>query len=164
MKGEEPASLRQDLLSLVTCPVGSVTVTFDPPLRRTPQNVITTSTGVLSNCVTLLGSPVTSATAWRQLNEPGISCETLLNTPTTTLMLTWNTGETSTLRSTQVRVASMPLTSIAEETGTVVSGKFTGATSVRTATFLSTDLAACDSPEGLSSLSGLLTLSLVQAL
>ncbi|MBZ4401159.1 hypothetical protein [Myxococcus sp. AS-1-15] len=163
-EGEVPASVEQDLSTLVTCPVGSVTVTFDPPLRRTPQDVVTTSTGVLSNCVTLLGSPVTSATAWRQLNEPGLSCANLLKTPSTTLSLTWNTGETSTLRSTQVRVASEPAVAIAEETGTVLSGKFEGATSVRTATFVSTDLAACDSPEGLSSLNGLLSLSLVQVL
>jgi len=45
--------------------------------------------------------------------------------------------------------------------GTVLSGKFEGATLVRTTTLLASDLAACDSDTGLASISGPVTLTVL---
>ncbi|WP_426730594.1 hypothetical protein [Myxococcus faecalis] len=148
-------SSRQGLLPIVTCPVGAVVVTFEPPLRAFPQDVLTTTSQSYSNCTTLLGDPVTSASTSRQTLQRGLTCDSLLGILSTRSALTWNTGETSNFVNTQIRLATEPPTSVAVEVGTVSSGKFEGSTAVRTATYLSADIAQCQSEAGVARLEGL---------
>ncbi|NTX63117.1 hypothetical protein HUA74_20925 [Myxococcus sp. CA051A] len=157
----EVGQSEQRLLTLVSCPVGSTQATYSPPLRTQPQDVNVTSIGLLSNCYSLLGSSVTSATSSVSFLRPGYSCTGLLDVRPITTQLTWNTGESSTLRLTQFTTAVNGNALIITQTGTVLSGKFVGATAVRTVTLLSTDLAACDSPEGLAGISGPMTITLL---
>ncbi|NTX10326.1 hypothetical protein HUA76_05975 [Myxococcus sp. CA056] len=158
---EEVGQSEQRLLALVTCPVGATHVTYSPPLRTQPQDVVFTSTGQASNCYSLLGSSVTSATSFVSFLMKGYSCTDLLDISSGTTLLTWNTGESSTVRQTQTTTAVNGNAIVVTQTGTVLSGKFVGATFVRTVTLLATDLAACDSPEGLTSISGPMTITLL---
>ncbi|TQF16629.1 hypothetical protein FJV41_07350 [Myxococcus llanfairpwllgwyngyllgogerychwyrndrobwllllantysiliogogogochensis] len=158
---EEVGQSEQRLLTLVTCPVGSTQVTYSPPLRNLPQDVNITSIGLASNCYSLLGSSVTSATSSVSFVMKGYSCTDLLDIGPVTTLLTWNTGESSTMRLTQTTTAVNGTAIVVTQTGTVLSGKFVGATVVRTVTLLSTDLAACDSPEGLAGISGPMTITLL---
>ncbi|AKF86490.1 hypothetical protein MFUL124B02_27695 [Myxococcus fulvus 124B02] len=148
------------LVTLLTCPVGSTSTDYSPPLRNTPQNVFTTGMGTLSNCYSLLGAQVTSASSQASGLRPGHSCQELLTVGSPISTITWNTGETSQFVQTQVSTRTEGLNLILVNVGTVRSGKFTGATVVRTLTYLSTDLDACRSPEGLSRLTGTQTLTL----
>ncbi|WP_163869977.1 hypothetical protein [Myxococcus eversor] len=66
---------------------------------------------------------------------------------------------------TQLRVGVQGTLSVFVLTGTVRSGKFVDATAVRTISYVTVDLEdGCASPEGLTSLSGLTTLSLTKVL
>lgn len=150
----------QPLLTIVECLVGSAAINYSPPLKNVEQDVTVVSTTVYSNCVSLLGGTVTSGTNTIRSFRPGFSCMDLLSIGSSTSVITWNTGETSTLIQTRVSSQINGNLAVLTNVGTVESGKFEGATVTRTTTYLSTDLAACDSPEGLSRLSGLATLSL----
>jgi len=75
--------------------------------------------------------------------------------------VTWNTGETSTLLQTRATVQVGATTIVITYVGTVESGRFAGATAIRTLTYLTTDLTACGSPEGVPGMSGLTTLTLL---
>ncbi|MFY1831254.1 hypothetical protein ACN47A_35400 [Myxococcus fulvus] len=150
----------QPLLTLVECLVGSAAIQYSPPLKNVEQDVTVVTTTVYSNCISLLGGTVTSGTNTIRSFRPGFSCMDLLSIGSSTSVITWNTGETSTLIQTRVSSQINGNLAILTNVGTVESGKFAGATVTRTTTYLSTDLAACDSAEGLSRLSGPATLSL----
>ncbi|AKF85727.1 hypothetical protein MFUL124B02_15090 [Myxococcus fulvus 124B02] len=151
-------------LAVVTCPVGAYRLTYDPPLRNTPQDVRVRGAGAYSNCYTLLGEPVTSASEEADFVRPNYQCSDLLNINPVTSDLIWNTGEVSTLQVTQVVVRVDGPLLVATHTGTVKSGKFAGATLVNTFTFLATDLDACSSPEGLRGMNAAQVLVLTRVL
>lgn len=151
---------------LVTCPVGTSQAFYSPGLKNTPQDVTVSGQATLSNCVTVLGDPVTSGTnSLTSSVVRGFSCGDLLLPRAVTQTVTWNTGETSTMVFTQLRVGVQGTLSVFVLTGTVRSGKFVDATAVRTISYVTVDLEdGCASPEGLTSLSGLTTLSLTKVL
>lgn len=159
----ELATAEQGLLTLVFCPVGAAESTYSPPLSTTPQTVMNTGTSTLTNCYSLFGG-VTSGSSVINNSRPDYSCNELLNIGSSGSVITWNTGETSTLTQTRIGSRVEGLAVIFTHIGSVVSGKFEGATTVRTTTYLNTDIAACFSPEGLSHLSGTTTLTLVGSL
>jgi|GEM_PF-1768966 len=153
-------------LVLVTCPLGTSQAFYSPGLKNTPQDVAVSGQGALSNCVTVLGDPVTSAASSLTTNVvTGFSCADLLRPRTVVHTVVWNTGESSTMTFTQLRVGVQDTLTVFALTGSVVSGKFVGATAVRTLSYVTLDLEnGCASPEGLTSLSGLATLSLTKLL
>nr|BDT37387.1 hypothetical protein MFMH1_70560 [Myxococcus sp. MH1] len=143
-------------MTLVTC-VGSVSSNYSPPLTNTPQDVNVVGSAVYSNC---LGGGVLTASSPTGGSFPDYSCQGLLQMGSSPAVLTWNTGETSTLVQTRVVVQGAGTSVTVLLLGSVTSGKFAGATSVRAFEFLNTDLDACYTPEGLSRLSGPSTLTL----
>ncbi|NTX02683.1 MULTISPECIES: hypothetical protein [Myxococcus] len=153
-------------LVLVTCPVGTSQASYSPGLKNTPQNVTVSGQATFSNCVTVLGDPVTSGTSSLTSGVvQGFSCGDLLLPRTVTQTVTWNTGESSTMVFTQLRVGVQDTLSVFTLTGTVLSGKFVDSIAVRTITYVTLDLEdGCASPEGLTSLSGLTTLTLTKLL
>ncbi|GEN08914.1 hypothetical protein SAMN05443572_10849 [Myxococcus fulvus] len=151
-------------LAVVTCPVGAFQTTYTPPLRDTPQDVRIQGAGGFSNCYTLLGEDVRSTSSAADFVKRGASCSDLLEIVPVTNQLTWNTGEVSTFRLTQVAVRADGPLFVLVQTGTVLSGKFEGATVVMNVTFSSTNLDACRSPEGLPGMSATQTLVLTRVL
>ncbi|MCK8498888.1 hypothetical protein ACJ2CR_23570 [Myxococcus faecalis] len=157
---EEPATAEQGLVTLVSCPIGSTVLNYSPPLKNTSQAVTTTGTTTYSNCYSLFGG-VTSGNTPLNVFRPSFACSDLLDIGTTNSVVTWNTLETSTLTLTRLGARVEGLSVVFTHVGSVVSGKFEGATAIRTTTVLNTDLDACSSPEGLARHSGTATLSLL---
>ncbi|MCP3058930.1 hypothetical protein LXT21_09115 [Myxococcus sp. K38C18041901] len=155
-----PATVEQGLVTLVSCPLGTAVIQYSPPLKNTPQDVTNTGSFTLSGCDALF-SGVSSGTIGLNLFRPGYSCHELLTSGTSDSVITWNTLETSTLTLTRVGTRVEGLSVLYTHLGSVVSGKFAGATAIRTTTYLSADLDACSSPEGLAQLSGTATLTLL---
>ncbi|NTX02682.1 MULTISPECIES: hypothetical protein [Myxococcus] len=153
-------------LVLVTCPVGTSQAFYSPGLKPTPQDVTVSGPATFSNCVTVLGAPVTSGTTnLAPVVVRDLSCVALLQPSSVTQTVTWNTGESSTLVLTQLLLDVQGTLTVLTRTGTVASGKFVGATAVRTITYVTLDLEnGCTSPEGLTSLSGPTTLTLTKLL
>ncbi|WP_143096927.1 hypothetical protein [Myxococcus fulvus] len=151
----------QQLLAAVTCPLGSSITNYAPPLKNTPQTVKVTGLATLSNCVSLVGPTVTSAEAPIDIVRPGYSCTNLLEFGASRLLIRWNTGETSTVVQTRVATQLNGNLVLLTQFGSVESGKFQGATVLRTTTYLNTDLVACSSPAGLPRLSGPTTLKVL---
>ncbi|SEU28653.1 hypothetical protein SAMN05443572_10848 [Myxococcus fulvus] len=147
-------------LTLLTCPLGTTVSEYSPSLKNEPQDVTVRGAGELSGCIGLLGAQVSSASNRTETFRPGYSCLDLLAIVPVLARLTWNTGEVSEIAQTQVTVRTEGLSLVFVQMGTVRSGKFEGATVVRTYTFLSTDLEACSSAEGLARLEGTQTLVL----
>lgn len=156
------APAAQASIHQITC-LGSTTQTFSPPLTNTPKPTTITISTSYTNCVSLTAPSITSGTSFSSATSPNASCVSLLNgtqtqVPTT---VTWNTGETSTITQTTV-VTIVAGQVVATSTGTVTSGKFLGATTVRVVTYLATDIQnGCLSPQGLPSNTGPVTLNAV---
>ncbi|AKF84570.1 hypothetical protein MFUL124B02_00965 [Myxococcus fulvus 124B02] len=152
-------------LVLVNCPLGAVVANYDPPLTQTPRATTIDVNTTFPACVTLPGSAVTSASiVVPPFVEQGKSCSDLTDIGTVAMpMVLWNTGETSSLKTTQVRVATQGTLTVVTGVGTVVAGKFQGAIANRTLTFLTADLTeGCLAGEGLSSINGQDTLTLTR--
>ncbi|TQF16487.1 hypothetical protein FJV41_08385 [Myxococcus llanfairpwllgwyngyllgogerychwyrndrobwllllantysiliogogogochensis] len=164
MPSPEPSleSSEAPLLGTVTCLLGTTTISFSPPLTNTPQDTTVSGVGGLTNCISLLTSPVTSGTTnFPAVLRPGLACDDLLGIRGATVNIVWNTGETSQLSLTQVIISGGSTVKETAQIGTVVSGKYAGATAVRTLTFVTADLEnACASPEGLPQYTALQTLAL----
>ncbi|MBN9684645.1 MULTISPECIES: hypothetical protein [unclassified Corallococcus] len=158
---EPTAQQEQKLLALVSCPVGAVVTNYSPPLRSTPQAVTIQGQATFSNCVSVFDPGLTSATNNFTINTTAYTCNDLLEIGSARTVVTWNTGETSTLVQTRVSSQVGSTTIVITYVGTVESGKYRGAVALRTLTYLSTDLDACTSPEGLTQMSGLTTLTLL---
>ncbi|NTX50169.1 hypothetical protein [Myxococcus sp. CA039A] len=156
----EVGQSEQRLLTLVSCPIGTSQTQYSPPLKRTPQDVTISTANQWSNCISLFGG-VTSGVSSSLFVRQDYSCDTLVGILPVTSQVTWNTGETSTFRQTQVSTNVQGATLVILQIGTVLSGKFEGATLVRTTTLLASDLAACDSDTGLASISGPVTLTIL---
>lgn len=159
---DEPiGQAEQKLLTLVSCPVGAVVTAYSPPLRSTPQPVTIQGNATFSNCVAPFDPSLSSATNTFTINTTAYTCNDLLEIGTARTQVKWNTNETSTLLQTRVSTQVGSTTIVIVYVGTVEAGKYQGATAIRTLTYLSTDLDACISPEGLEQMSGLTTLTLL---
>ncbi|MCP3063337.1 hypothetical protein LXT21_31615 [Myxococcus sp. K38C18041901] len=156
------ASSEAPLLGTVTCLLGTSTLSFSPPLTNTPQDTTVSGSGPLTNCTAVLADPVHSATTrLGPVLRRNLACDSLLNLIGGGLTVTWNTGETSQLALTQVVVSGGTTTRTTQQIGTVVSGKYEGATAVRTLVYVVADVEnACASPEGLAQYTSTQTLAL----
>lgn len=151
---------------VVTCPVGITQASYLPGLSEVTKDVTVAGATTLSNCVTIPASSVVSARLPLDSSLlADYSCADLLTPRTVRQVVTWNTGETSTLVFSQSReLAQGPLT-VFTLTGTVESGAFAEATAIWTVTYLNSDIEkGCASPGGLIWLSGPSTLELIRTM
>lgn len=151
-----------DTVPLVTC-TGSALQIYSPGLTLTTRATQVTSTQDYSPCVDAeVGStrdPVTSA-AGSVTFTSDISC--LVAPPVLNLQLTvnWNGGRTSTADVLAV-VTRTTGTTIATDTGTIVSGLFAGKTLSVTVVYPTLDIDACLLGSGVTSITGIATLAVL---
>lgn len=142
-----------------TCTASSQT-TFSPGLTLTPSTQDIAFTAGYSNCITPGRPDVTSGTrSGTYTGERG--CLSLLPPSASgTFVVTWNTGEKSTVTGTQTGqdVAGQTVLTM---TGTVTSGLFVGASFTEVLAQTNLDLLACLTPPGVQSQSGLGTLAVL---
>ncbi|MGW0929028.1 hypothetical protein [Streptomyces sp. NPDC002644] len=110
-----------------TCPLGTETTTYDPPVTLTPTTTDIDITTQLGPCVTTdpaitTGTINTSFTAVR-------SCVTIGSANNTTLKVTWNDGRSSTINVNFV-VNTVGGQVVSTGTGAVLSGPFSGDSAV----------------------------------
>lgn len=147
---------------LITCPLGHGEARYGTGVKAAPRDSAVSFQATVSNCVTVLGSAVTSATLGTEAPSlmRGLSCTDLARAGAGRQVVTWNTAETSTVLMSQSLLSVQDATTLVTQTGKVLSGKFQGATAVRTTTFLSTDIDnGCRSEDGLTYLKGPATFS-----
>ncbi|MEU6117219.1 hypothetical protein ABZ840_22100 [Streptomyces sp. NPDC047117] len=135
----------------ISCPVGSQVGTYSPGLEYQPQNVAFRTSGNVSGCVDLSGSGISGA-SFSTFGQGTASC--LAGSVSNTTTYRWSNGQTSTVRGTGAVNAKPNGVTVLVLTGTVESGLFTGATVVQTKVLLNSDLLACATPEGLTSVGG----------
>ncbi|MCP3104771.1 hypothetical protein LZ198_38490 [Myxococcus sp. K15C18031901] len=148
---------------LLTCSSGEAEARYERGVRNTPGDSVVSFSARMSDCVAVLGSAVKSATlgSGGPSMARGISCADLARAGVGRQVVTWNTAETSTLLMGRSRVSIEGAVTVVTQTGTVLSGKYEGATAVRTATFPRGDIeAGCLSEQGLTRLRGQVTLSM----
>ncbi|MFI8992616.1 hypothetical protein [Streptomyces sp. NPDC053542] len=140
----------------ISCPVGSQVGTYTPGLTYEPRDVAFRTSGNVSGCVDLSGSGISGA-SFSAVGQGRANC--LAGSLSNTSTYRWNNGQTSTVRGT-VTIGLRPNgVRVMVLTGTVESGLFTGATVVQTKVLLNSDLTACLSPEGLTSVGGPISLT-----
>jgi len=132
----------------LTC-LGSTTSSYSPGLTNQPRTVTVRSASTFAPCV---GVPA-GYTATASLNATRrLSCTDLLDLSSTgSSTLRWSKGGASVFSYTRTATRN-ELTTVVTFTGTITSGQFTGATVVETATALNTDLNACQTSAGLTTL------------
>ncbi|PSL52498.1 hypothetical protein B0I31_113171 [Saccharothrix carnea] len=140
----------------VTCtPPSSNSITYNPPLTRTPQDVTIGVSAQYGPCVSLSNPALTSGHRAISVLSPGFSCLELLNSGSVTFTITWNTGQTSTVSANySATVVGAALVDV--RTGTVTSGLFAGSTVLQTTTGPATDVLLCTA--GLGTVSGIYSL------
>ncbi|WP_342377044.1 hypothetical protein NVS55_37350 [Myxococcus stipitatus] len=147
---------------LITCPLGQGEAKYATGVKAEPRDSEVLFHASVSNCVTVLGSAVTSAQMGSEAPSlaRGMTCADLARAGAGRQVVTWNTAETSTVLMSQSHVSVQDATTLVTQTGKVLSGKFQGATAVRTTTYLSTDIdSGCRSATGLTYLKGPTTFS-----
>ncbi|MCP3058931.1 hypothetical protein LXT21_09120 [Myxococcus sp. K38C18041901] len=161
MPSEEDTTQTEQRLSMVACPVGATVNQYTPPLSVIPRDTHITGMSSFTNCVSLFDPEVTSGELLIDVQRPAYSCRDLLELGSTRAEVIWNTGETSTLFQTRTSLQISNTTIAVTYSGTVESGKFQGATAVRTLTYLDVDLFECFSSSGIQGMSGVTTLTLL---
>lgn len=145
----------------VTC-VGNETVTFSPGVTNTPGPVVNTTTQTFSPCLHVNGLHVTtwSGFAFGQSNRVA-SCLQLFGGGPGTRTIEWSNGHTSTwdyTTTTQIVEGNY----VVVGTGAITDGLYEGALAQRELVLLGLveGLAACNTPEGLTELSGAFTFTI----
>ncbi|MGW0933061.1 hypothetical protein [Streptomyces sp. NPDC002644] len=133
---------------------GSQQVTFDPPVKNTPQTVTTHAQDVY-NCSSLLTN-ISSGTMELTTVRPDTSCLLIITPPgPQTMTFHWNNGQSSTVAFTVYTTATAANnTFVSVGTGTVTSGLGVGALVTRTVAVPSLNAVACAN-EGISAKSSL---------
>lgn len=140
----------------VSCPVGSQVGTYSPGLTYEARHVAFQASGTVSGCVDLSGNRITGA-SFTAAGQGTASCASGSVSNTTTYR--WSNGRTSTVTGTAAINLKPNGVTVLVLTGTVKSGLFTGATVVQTKTLLNSDLTACLTPQGLTSVGGPVSLT-----
>nr|BFD81220.1 hypothetical protein StreXyl84_06210 [Streptomyces sp. Xyl84] len=144
--------------TLVTCG-GTQNIQYNPGLTNTPRTVTASGSNHLAPCV----APGTSITAGTITfaSTGSYSCQDLLASSHVVNVVQWSDGTSSTLDMTRTatKVSGELVNTF---TGTVTSGTFQGAAVTWTITNLTLDLLACDTPGGLTSLTGVDVFTLLQ--
>ncbi|SEU41649.1 hypothetical protein SAMN05443572_11741 [Myxococcus fulvus] len=151
-------SARAQLVQL-TCP-GTEATHYEPGVTQTPRTVAFTGQSTLGPCV---GLPLGVISASIQVVGSGtLSCS--LGSSTFSMRIDWNDGTWSRVEGTSVINARPAGETVIVLTGQVTQGRFLHATVVRTLTLLQTDLLACWTPEGVTDVAGVATLTVTNLL
>jgi hypothetical protein len=148
-------------LVTVAC-AGSDSATFNPGLRNFAQTVSFAETLEAHGCTGLgkISGDNAFETSFGGTQE--FSCTTLHVPPAFTLQVTWSpSGRTSTWNSTSTVVTYANGQVISTSTGQITGGDYTGATLTAVGVYPSSQLAACLSAPGLTSISGTMTWTFV---
>jgi len=148
----------------VTCQ-GVETETIQPGLTNDTASRTFTRGAVYSTCVRVGELPLTTtATAPTGSAVAQSSCETLLGVGSGSHEIVWADGGVSTFSYTRDS-NSVGGNVVITRNGTISSGRYAGAVVVETVTYagLVAGLAACDTPQGITTLSGLVVLTIVNA-
>lgn len=147
-------------IATLTCPLGSTITHYTPGITNTPKPTTLESTSLLSACV---GLPLGISNATITTSGSGnLGCDG--GTPSVTTNVVWSDGTTSSAQANNI-VVQRPLGQvIVIEESEIISGRFIGATLVRTLTLLQTDFDGCSSPEGVTSVGGPTTLTMTNLL
>lgn len=143
-------------VTLVTC-AGTQNLQYSPGLTDTPNTVTASGTNHLGPCV-VPNTSITSGTITFSATG-SYSCQDLLGSSEVTNVIQWSDGSSSTLQVTRTatKVNGQLINTF---TGSVTAGTFQGATVVWTITSVSLALLACQTPQGLTSLTGVDVFSL----
>ena len=162
--GAPPTVAQADVRPLLQC-TGDTHTTYSPGLTNgdpQPTDVMVTKRfGTEANPVgtcLVVGAPITGGHHSHQRVLP-FSCQVLLLSTPVIETYTWDNGATSTANFTTSRYTQANGETVIIRTGTVTSGFAAGDTAQQTVTLLNSDLAACDSPTGLTSISGVVALT-----
>ncbi|MEU4769449.1 hypothetical protein AB0H12_40075 [Actinosynnema sp. NPDC023794] len=142
----------------VNCALGTQVGTYSPGMTLLPRHIDFSATGTLGGCVSP-GHPDLTGATFTALVSGTFSC--LSGSTTNTSTYHWNTGHSSTVRGGFEINLKPGGTTVLVLTGTVVDGLFLGATVVQTKVLPATDLTACLTPQGLTSVSGTATFTAV---
>ncbi|MFJ6699554.1 hypothetical protein ACIQM4_26260 [Streptomyces sp. NPDC091272] len=149
-------------VDLVTCPLGTETISYSPGLKypSTPApNVSLSATGTVGPCVSLDLNHTAGAVTFNGSgplnclggNSSGTGKIDWVNAGTTDSKFNFTGGVS--LRPNGITVLVL--------TGQVTSGDYAGKTVINTITLLSTDITACLSPTGLTSSAGPITITIL---
>ncbi|WP_250461272.1 hypothetical protein [Microbulbifer litoralis] len=147
-------------ITTLTCPLGTNITHYTPGITNTPKTTTFVATSVLSACT---GLPLGISNA--QITTTGfgeIGCNS--NTATINSEILWSDG-TESAAEVNNQVVQRPVGQVVViQELEIVSGRFSGATLVRTLTLLQTDFDGCSSPEGVTSVAGPETLTMTNLL
>lgn len=130
------------LLDVTRTPPSSAVSTYSPPLTNTPQMTSASASYQLGPCISLSQPQVTSGTSVLTRPPRLRTCADLLGASSGTFVITWNTGQTSTVSANfNTTVAGAVLTVVG--TGTITSGLFQGDALVMNLTGPATDVLLC---------------------
>ncbi|MBB5957258.1 hypothetical protein FHS29_003851 [Saccharothrix tamanrassetensis] len=152
-----PASASASVVD-VNCALGTQVGTYSPGMTLLPRQIDFNATGTLGGCLSPSHPDITGATFTSQVSGT-FSC--LAGSTTNTSTYHWNTGHSSTVQGGFEVNLKPGGTTVLVLTGTVVAGLFQGATVVQTKVLPATDLTACLTPQGLTSVSGTVTFTAV---
>jgi hypothetical protein len=132
----------------VTC-AGTETVTYQPGLLLTSQQVHVDVTGILAPC----GSSDSGITAgsYTESFMATLSCSTLFAGRAGTRVFTWSNGQTSTFSFNRALNNVGGQTTVTF-TGAITSGEFQGDTAVEQVVFVTPSALQCQAPTGLTTL------------
>lgn len=148
--------------TLLTC-TGTESVVFTPALTNTTQNVTLHLGSSYGPCVNAT-NPLELRTGTVSTTIPLVprSCSDLLSGPsTTTRVIHWSTGTTSTWTFTITTEEVAAGVYVSTRTGTITAGQFQGATAIGAAAHASGALLAC-STTGLTNDGGVASLTILQ--
>lgn len=142
--------------TVATCLLGSGTTTYSPGLTNTTRTTTVHVHEVFSGCVSLSHPTATSGTVDATLTRDA-SCTALLGGGNAVYTINWNDGTSTTFNATEPteRVQGQV---VVLGTGAVTSGLYAGS-AVTHDKVLTGDLTACDTPQGLTSLTATIALA-----
>jgi hypothetical protein len=144
---------------LLDCTVGSSTVTYTPGIKTgNPQTVQYDFKETLSLCV----APTDPTLTGGNMHVSGsitLNCDGVFSVAGS-FTFSWDNGKKSTVEFTSQYTIPQPLGGVeVVQTGKVTAGFGEGDTYTQTFVYQSTDLLACESPQGLTTISGVTTLA-----
>jgi hypothetical protein len=132
----------------VTC-AGTETVTYQPGLLLTPQQVQVVVTGILAPCRSSDAGITTGN--YTESFTTTLSCATLFSGRTGTRVFHWSNGRSSTFSFNRA-INNVGGQTTVTFTGDIVSGEFAGDTVVEQVTFVTPSTLQCLAPPGLTTL------------
>ncbi|MCP6762405.1 MAG: hypothetical protein NHB32_27470 [Fischerella sp. CENA71] len=151
---------QSQILPVTTCPSGTETVTYNPPLTNQVKNTTVTIQGSVGGCINAQG--ITSGTYNLSFTAP-TSCDNIGVFPTYEVTYNWDpTNQTSLVRYTTTESNVIGGQTILISYGTVLNGVFQNRAVTRTIVLATTDINAC-STQGLSFIAGPQTLTILPA-